>query len=249
MYFIELMILCLEECQVTSVAEIRNRLFILIESGSDISPSDCDSYHRNMLKYNKGCKVIIKASFSLPLNDNQYSFNNLRTAQSSEDKTTEFVGSKCYEYLRFKNAEHKISCYIFHHLNCEALKFNRIICDIISESGSTSKPLIIIKDRLVDYDLNMVLTNDNKDNQISIEDPKYSFVITLIGELLKTKANSQFKNERSNYICEASFDDIANQFKRLLINRIIYMSLIIIAVVIVATVGVVTLVRLSKGKT
>ncbi|KII65500.1 hypothetical protein RF11_01734 [Thelohanellus kitauei] len=54
LFFIELMILYLEEFQVTSIPEIRTDLFNLIESGSiEVTPSDCDGHQRKMLKYNR----------------------------------------------------------------------------------------------------------------------------------------------------------------------------------------------------
>ncbi|KII67368.1 hypothetical protein RF11_07678 [Thelohanellus kitauei] len=50
-FFIEWMMLGLEECQVTSVYEIATDLFNLIKIGSiEIKHSHCDSYYRNMLK-------------------------------------------------------------------------------------------------------------------------------------------------------------------------------------------------------
>ncbi|KII69069.1 hypothetical protein RF11_10622 [Thelohanellus kitauei] len=48
------MILCLEERQVTSSPRSETGLFNLIESDSiEITPSDCDGYYQNVLKYNR----------------------------------------------------------------------------------------------------------------------------------------------------------------------------------------------------
>ncbi|KII61827.1 hypothetical protein RF11_10096 [Thelohanellus kitauei] len=56
MYFVELMILCLEECHESSVPRSETDLFNLIKSNSiEIMPSDIDGYDQNMLNYNRSC--------------------------------------------------------------------------------------------------------------------------------------------------------------------------------------------------
>ncbi|KII71565.1 hypothetical protein RF11_04610 [Thelohanellus kitauei] len=52
MSLIEWILLCLEECQMKIVPEIRNRP-IQPRCSTEITPSDSDGYHQKMLKYKR----------------------------------------------------------------------------------------------------------------------------------------------------------------------------------------------------